>query len=175
MNWQEFTDLQIAYKQELVSMNYEKTLELNHQVYEVMFQIYSKIPQEKHEHKQHLKFRLGVLKAEAITLEEILSREAEQNNKEEEREMLRQIMGEFDLCIQKIINDKINKDGIYYDYIQAVIDDDYIEALKLNRKLCQRVSKIFSESEEPIKKQVILRLGLLEKTAKDIQTKIDRL
>lgn len=62
MNWQEFTDLQITYRQELDSMNYEKALELNHQVYEVMFQIYLKVPQEKQKHRQELQFRLGGIK-----------------------------------------------------------------------------------------------------------------
>lgn len=103
----------------------------------------------------------------------MLSREVKQNNKEEHREILRQIVGEFDFHTQKLINDNINQDGVYYDYIQAVIDGDYNSTLKLNKELCQRVSKICSESEEPIKKQAILRLGLLAKTAKDIQTKLN--
>lgn len=79
-----------------------------------------------------------------------------------------------DVQLQKIINEEVNQDEIYNKYVNAVVDGDYSEALKLNQEIFQRVSKICSESEgnEEKQEQAKLRLELLAEPAKKIQLSI---
>ncbi len=88
--------------------------------------------------------------------------------------MNNQKLGTYNIQMQKIINEEINQDGIYYAYVQAVVNGSYNKALELNQEMQRRASKIYSESEGDRKEQVKLTLGLLAKASEDIQIEISK-